>query len=289
MRHDQATNLRFKLKNHSIQPRDAKTISVISGKGGVGKSNVALNFAIDLLRHNHRVLVMDLDVGMGNIDILLGQHAEKTIVDLLHDRLEVQEIIVNGPENLAYISGGTGFTDFFSMSKMEIDHFLLEFQKLRSMFDYIIFDVGAGVTSESMFFILASDESIVITTPEPTAITDAYALVKQIVYREEGMPISIIMNRARVNQQGKRVLSRFQTIIRNFLHIETNALGVLPDDPTVSEAVSRQRPFILWKNRAPISKALRQITNHYITDTEEPDNKQHTSFVQKLKRLLMEM
>lgn len=288
MKYDQASNLRFQLKESVPTIKNAKTISIVSGKGGVGKSNIALNMAVDLSRFNYRVLIIDLDVGMGNIDILLGQHADESFVDLLHGSLPVKEIIVEGPANLNYISGGTGFTEFFKMNQTAIDHFLREFQKLKSMYDYIIFDMGAGVTSDSIFFILASEESIVITTPEPTALTDAYAMVKKILYHDNNIPISIVMNRAKEKRQGERVLKQFQTIIQKFLRVETRALGVLPDDPTVSEAVSRQTPFILWNEKAPISKALRQITKNYVTNTSEPINKQPTSFVQKLKRLLME-
>src|SRR5699024_11652841 len=104
---------------------------------------------------------MDLDVGMGNIDILLGQTADRTIVDMLNDNVPMHDIIVEGPFNLAYIYGGTGFKEFFTMDRTQTDHFLLECQKLRSMYDYILFDMGAVATSVIIFFILSSDETIV--------------------------------------------------------------------------------------------------------------------------------
>lgn len=288
MKNDQAENLRVQLKNNSQPVKNAKTLSVVSGKGGVGKSNIALNFAIDLIHHGNRVLVIDLDVGMGNIDVLLGQHADKSIVDMLHESLPVHDIIVEGPVNLAYISGGSGFTESFTMDQTKTDHFLLAFQKLRTMYDYILFDMGAGVTSDSIFFILASEECIVVTTPEPTAITDAYAMVKKVVHHDHAMPVSIIMNRVRDLRQGNLIVNQFQTIIRHFLNVEAKALGILPDDPTVSEAVFQQTPFILWKPRAPISKALHHITKNYVVNKIGTDKKESTSFVQKLKHLLME-
>jgi len=287
MTYDQAANLRSRLKTPEQTIENAKTISVVSGKGGVGKSNIALNIAIDLSQRDYRVLVMDLDVGMGNIDILVGQHTDNSIVDMLHDNMPIQDIITEGPAGLSYISGGTGFADFFTMDQMKINYFLQEFEKLKRMYDYIFFDMGAGATSDSIFFILASEECILITTPEPTALTDAYAMVKKILYRDNEMSISIIMNRVREIRQGKIILDKFQTIIRKFLHVETHALGILPDDPIVREAVSGQTPFILWKGKAPISKSLRQITEKY-TNGKGLQNKRSSSFVQKLRRLLLE-
>lgn len=287
MKCDQAANLRLQVNN--VASKRAKAISIVSGKGGVGKSNIALNLSIELSHHHHRVLLVDLDVGMGNIDVLLGHHTKKSIHDLLNEHLSVSDILEEGPDDLYYMSGGTGFTDFFTMDQTKIDYFLKVFQKLRYMFDYIIFDIGAGVTRDSMFFILASDESIVITTPEPTSITDAYAMVKRIIYQGGNMSFSVIMNRAGEKRQAKKVMNQFQTIIRTFLKIETKALGILPDDPVVSEAVSHQTPFILWKNKAPISKAIKQLTSIYLNNTGfDKRASASLSFVQKLKHLLME-
>src|SRR5699024_9950125 len=114
------------------------------------------------------------------------------------------------------------------------------------------------------------------------------AMIKKIVYHEKNMPISIIMNRSREKKQGKMVMDQFQAIIRNFLHVETRALGILPDDPIVSDAVSHQKPFILWKGKSPVSKELKKIADDYMGAADGVDRKQSASFVQKLKRLLME-
>lgn len=286
MTRDQATNLRLQL--NGSPSKNAKTVSIVSGKGGVGKSNIAINLAIELSHRHHRVLLVDLDVGMGNIDILLGQHAPKSIHDMLNEHLSIFDIIIKGPNDLAYVSGGTGFAEFFSMDQSKTDHFLSEFEKLKNMYDYIIFDIGAGVSSDSMFFILASEETFVVTTPEPTSITDAYAMVKKIIYHDRNIPVAIIMNRVRTKRQGKRVLDQLQTIIKKFLKIETKAIGILPDDPALPEAVSRQMPVILWKDKSPITRALKQLTENYVTNTYEMRNTHRTSFVQKLKSFLVE-
>lgn len=285
---DQAANLRKRL-DRSHQKRDtAKTISIVSGKGGVGKSNFAVNFSLELLKKNKKVLLFDLDVGMGNIDILLGLHANQTIVDMIDQRLSIHDIIERGPNGLAYISGGSGLTTFFTMDEPKRKYFFEQYQQLTSTYDYIIFDMGAGATSDSIFFVLASDECIVITTPEPTSITDAYGMIKHIVSHQQDMPIYIIMNRCPSIKVGKRSLERFQHVVTEFLQIEIQQLGMLPEDRIVSTAVMRQTPYVLLNEKLAISKALKKVTDNYVKDTEKRDDRRSFSFVQRLTQFLRE-
>lgn len=283
---DQAMNLRRKIQQYK-EPRHAKTISIVSGKGGVGKSNFALNFSLELLKIEKKVLLIDLDVGMGNIDILLGMHATRTIADMFDVRLKMHDIIEQGPNNLSYISAGNGLSNFFTLDNDKKSYFMEQYQELVESYDYVIFDMGAGANLESMFFIVASDECIVITTPEPTAITDAYGMIKHIINNQGKMPIYIVMNRSLTYKTGKKALERFQRVISQFLHIEVQQMGILPDDRTVSTAVIRQIPYCILKENAAISKAMRQVVADYAKRTCKTDKKESTSFVQRLKRLLI--
>jgi flagellar biosynthesis protein FlhG len=282
---DQAENLRQQL-NNSMKKKEAKTISIVSGKGGVGKSNFAINFSIELLKREKKVLLFDLDVGMGNIDILLGLHAELTIIDMIEKRLPINDIIEKGPNHLSYISGGTGLTDFFTMDQHERNYFYDQYQQLVTDYDYIIFDMGAGATSDSIFFVLASDESIVITTPEPTSITDAYGMIKHIVNNQRNMPIYVVMNRCPSKRIGKRSLERFGLVVSKFLHVDIKELGQLPDDKMVTTAVMKQTPYILLNEKQPISKALKEVVDYYISCTDEPNHSNTVSFIQKLTQFL---
>src|SRR5699024_5160337 len=154
MSHDQASNLRRKVLNsgtYTNKASNAKTISIVSGKGGVGKSNIAINFSLELLARNKKVIIFDLDVGMGNIDILLGLQAEQTIVDMIEEQLPIDEIIEEGPNKLAYIAGGSGLTNFFTMDEKKMAYFFEQYERLVATYDYIIFDLGAGATNESIF------------------------------------------------------------------------------------------------------------------------------------------
>nr|WP_164668978.1 MinD/ParA family protein [Virgibacillus doumboii] len=286
MVHDQAESLRRQVE-HTREPGQAKTIAVVSGKGGVGKSNVALNFALELLRHDNKVLLFDLDVGMGNIDILLGLHAEKSIVDMFNNQLTVHDIIETGPRGISYVAAGSGLTDFFTMNQEKRDYFFRQYDELITIYDYIIFDMGAGVTNDSLSFIVASDECIVVTTPEPTSITDAYGMIKHIINRQQSMPVSVIMNRSSI-KNGSQTMERFRLIVEQFLNIKIRKLGILPDDKTVSAAVVRQIPYVLLNEKAAVSRAIKDITIDYLQNGSEAKNQKSASFVQRLKAFVME-
>ncbi|SES75642.1 flagellar biosynthesis protein FlhG [Oceanobacillus limi] len=285
--HDQAESLRRRFEM-SENPREAKTISFVSGKGGVGKSNVALNFSLELSKHNKKVILVDLDIGMGNVEILLGSNTNKTIVDMLHDNLSIYDIIETGPNNLSYISGGSGLSDIFIMEQQQMDHFFEEYHKIVQLYDYIIFDMGAGATPTSMAFVLASDECIVVTTPEPTSITDAYSMIKHIVTQQPTMPLNIVMNRALSQKTGSKSLEKFQQVILQFLEVKVKPIGILPNDPIVTTAVIRQVPYSLLNEKAAITKALKQMTKDYISLTDESKDEKPMSFIQKFKRLIKE-
>lgn len=287
MTSDQADNLRRKLRDEK-KDSSSKTISIVSGKGGVGKSNIAVNFTLELLNQNKKTLLFDLDVGMGNIDILLGLHAGHTIIDMIEQRLSIDDIIEHGPKNLSYIAGGSGPNQLFSMTEDDANYFLKEYEKLQYVYDYIIFDLGAGASNDSMFFILASDECFVVTTPEPTSITDAYGMIKHIVNYDQNMPIYIVMNRTVTQRSGQQAMKRFQRVIQHFLGQDTQALGVLPDDKHVSTAVMRQTPLIILNKRSPMSRAIQQMTSHYLAHPDENNTKESLSFIQKLRQLLRE-
>ncbi|AIF43742.1 MinD/ParA family protein [Virgibacillus sp. SK37] len=284
---DQATELRRRL-NKSRNGREAKTISVISGKGGVGKSNVALNFSLELLIQKKSVLIIDLDIGMGNINILLGLDPSKSIIDMFKEQLSIFDIIEQGPCNLSYIAAGSGLLDFFTMTEKNREYFYKQYTQVASEYDYIIFDMGAGVTSDSIFFMLASDECILVTTPEPTSITDGYSIIKHIVAYKSYLPISLIMNRTQSERDGENAAAKFSKVITQFLNKQVRVLGILPEDKHVSNAVRRQTPYLLLYEKAPVTKAIKKITKTYIECGIEKHDKQSRSFVQKLKQLILE-
>ncbi|MCF3942414.1 MinD/ParA family protein [Oceanobacillus alkalisoli] len=281
---DQANSLRRKMKTPH-PTRGARTIAFISGKGGVGKSNISLNFSLELIRRNKKVVLFDLDVGMGNINILLGLQPKNTIVDLFNEQLSIIETIEKGPEGLAYIAGGTGLSRFLEMKQADKDFFYEQFELLTEMYDYIIFDMGAGITETSLFFILAADECMVVTTGEPTAITDAYSMIKQITSNGGTMPIHLILNRAR-SQGESTTLKQLQKVIRQFLQIEVYPLGLIPEDKHVVQAVIRQIPYSIFNEKAPAARSIKQITESYLHNETDITLTDKPAFLKKIKNLL---
>ncbi len=287
VKHDQAQKLREKL-NQIRSTSEAKTIATISGKGGVGKSNFALNFALSLTQNEKKVLLFDLDIGMGNIDILLGLSPNRTIVDMFNEDIPIEDIIEKGPNSLSYIAAGSGLSDIFQFSDEKLDYFFQQLQRLVQSYDYILFDMGAGVTNESIHFILAANECFVVTTPEPTALTDGYAMIKHITQKQFDLPMYLVVNKAFSHRAGEKTMERMQNVVSQFLNKSIYPLGILPDDKVVTKAVTRQQPFLSYDEKAKISQALKLLTDQYLEQNIDIHKKVPFTFVSKLKQFMLE-
>lgn len=285
---DQANRLRRRMKQSEQSTNVARTISFVSGKGGVGKSNIAINFSLELSKRNYKVLMIDLDVGMGNIDILLGVQPRHTIVDMLKEKYSIESIIEKGPENLAFIAGGSSLSNLFALSDEHMHYFLAEFDILVQKYDYIIFDMGAGITKESLFFILSSDEAILVTTPEPTSITDGYSMIKHLNKEAPSMPIHVVMNRSLSHRNGTKALHQFERVVHSFLQRSITKLAIIPDDKVVREAVMKQQPFTLYNKNSNVSKSVQSMVRLYITGQEVPSTKHPLSFIHKMRHFWRE-
>lgn len=285
---DQAEQLRRKMNKLDHPTSTTKTMAVVSGKGGVGKSNFSLNFAISLISRGHKVLLFDMDIGMGNIDILLGNSARYTIVDFFEEREALNNIISEGPAGLHYIAGGTGLERLLKLEGQLIEKFTEELTNLLEAYDYVIFDMGAGATQDTLKFILSVDEIIVVTTPEPTSITDAYAMMKHIHLQSKHIPFYMVVNRVQTEKDGEETFKRLRSVSRRFLDREIKALGFIPDDQAIRKAVISQTPFI-FNEKASASKALAKITDRYEEQLFKDIPKTNAfRFVSKLKRFLFE-
>lgn len=283
---DQANALRQRMNGEELDK--AKTIAVISGKGGVGKSNITLNFALSLIKQEKSVLVVDLDIGMGNIDIMLGLQAQHSIVDMYEQQLEIDQIIERTEQGLAYIAAGSGLSQIFHMDEAKFSYFLDQFESLMRDYDYIFFDMGAGATKDSLFYILAADECFVVTTPEPTAMMDAYAMIKHVHLRNPSLPFFVMMNRAETIKEGKKAMQRIEKVVNQFLNKKIIPLGILTYDKLVSRAVIRQTPFIELNPYADVSKQLRSIVDQYLAGDINLNKQKGQTFISKLKSFIKE-
>lgn len=283
MMRDQAETLRLKMLKS--QGALSRSIAIVSGKGGVGKSNFSTNFAYALLSKGKKVIIIDMDIGMGNIHILLGMAPQYSLKDYLMGTRELDEVINGTPEGLNFISGGSGLDMVMEWSAEMFDRLILAFEHLQQQYDVILFDMGAGATQRSIELIVAVDEIIVISTTEPTSITDAYSMMKFIYLRDPNKAFHIVGNRAARLGEGNDAVIRLQYAMRKFLEKETEILGFLPEDTAVHQAVLAQQPFLLLYPNAPISKRMIMIAETFIGTNVTTETKQGEGFLGKLRSI----
>ncbi|WP_238378772.1 MinD/ParA family protein [Halalkalibacillus sediminis] len=281
---DQAHELRKRMKVED-NTDEAHTIGIFSGKGGVGKSNFALNFSIGLAKQGKKVLIFDLDIGMGNIDILLGLYPKQSLATMLQSNLDISDIIEKGPSNLSYISGGTALSDFFHLSEEQLDYFTEQLSVVSEAYDYIIFDLGAGMSEEHLMFLAMTDECFVVSTTEPTSITDAYAAMKHLLAEQPKANISLLVNRVANKDEADLVFNRLHTVVEKFLGYQLNLLGSLPDDSAMTEAVKNQTPFYIHNSRSKLSKTMGKMVLDYLVKRNDEPAESSGGFVSKFKSI----
>ena len=263
---DQAKLLREKVlqKKSKKERRQTRIIAVTSGKGGVGKSNFALNFALSLVQQNKKVLIFDVDLGFANVDVLLGRSPKESIATMVDKDLSIWDIIEEGPNGLMFISGGTGFNDMFHLDELKMKKFFSELSTIQGYVDYVILDTGAGLSYENLRFILAADDVILVTTPEPTSITDAYSIVKMVNTKDQNVHMKLIINQCTSDKEGKQTATNFKKVTEQFLNKEIETLGFIPSDVNVPNAVKKQVPFLLSFPNSPASQAMHVVTSEFL-------------------------
>lgn len=266
---DQAEGLRNIIKKQDARQvgepvgRNARVITVTSGKGGVGKSSVAVNLAIALSRMGNRVVVLDADFGLANVEIMLGIRPKHNLADLMFRGRGMTDIITYGPENVGFISGGSGIEELSNLTREQVFYLVHKLSELDRLADVIIVDTGAGVGSTVMEFVAASSEVLLVTTPEPTSITDAYALLKSLSrctsYNSGRTVVKMIANQVRDRGDADELFKKIGVVVNRFLDIRIEYLGAVPYDVNMSRAVMRQEPIVLAAPRSVSAHSLNGI------------------------------
>ncbi len=260
---DQAEQLRKLVKKQERPHPAARVITVTSGKGGVGKTSIAINLAIQMKRMGKRVIILDADFGLANIEVMLGIRPQYNLADLMFCGKSLTEIITKGPEDIGFISGGSGIQELARMTKEQVIYLVQKLVELDAMADVIVVDTGAGIADNVLEFVTASSEVLLVATPEPTSITDAYALLKTLNRRSgfsrEYTNIKMISNRVRSEAEGRNLYEKMSVVVDKFLNIQPDYMGMIPQDDSVSKAVMLQRPVTLAYPNCPSSKALKEI------------------------------
>lgn len=280
---DQAAGLRKRVNG----VRKSRVIAIASGKGGVGKTNVAVNLGMALQRKNKKVLLVDADLGTANIDVLLDLTPKYHLGHLLNGEKELTEIIIDGPEGLDILPGTSGIEEFLDISRRQVERLrLLSFQ-LEYSYDIILVDISAGVHSSNINFISICDEVIVVLVPEPTAIMDAYSLVKILHNHQYDGKINLLINQLNSRQEGKGILERMSKVIREYLGIEAEIVGYIPFDNNLRQAVKKQKALLELYPGSRAGQAFDEVAemliNSRTVNKVEKDNKE--GFIGRLLNL----
>jgi flagellar biosynthesis protein FlhG len=237
--------------------RPVRVIAVSSGKGGVGKSTVVVNLAVAFDRLGQRVLIMDADLGLANIDIFLGLTPKENISHVLSGKRQLREVLVNGPGKIRIMPASSGVQELTHLSDEQKLVFLDMLDELETDIDILLIDTAAGISDTVLYFNLAAQERIIVVTPEPTSLTDAYALIKVLYTRNGERHFRILSNSVKNDKAGKAIFSKLSKVADHFLDgISLDYLGTIPEDPHISEALMQQRAFVDLFPNAPAAKAF---------------------------------
>ncbi|MCI8798936.1 MAG: MinD/ParA family protein [Lachnospiraceae bacterium] len=269
---DQAEQLRI-LKAGRQQPRAlARIITVTSGKGGVGKSNTSINLAIQFRKMGKRVIILDADFGLANIEIMFGAVPKHNLYDLIYQGKSITDIITWGPMEVGFISGGSGIAGMSNLNRGYLSCIIQNLAQLDSIADIIIVDTGAGISDAVLEFLVASDEILLITTPEPTSITDSYSLLKALYrhnrFDSENTKVKLIANRVEKESEGRILYDKLNTVVERYLKVPVLYLDCVPEDSQLSRSVMQQVPVSLHNPNARSALAYERIAGRLLDRTE---------------------
>ncbi len=268
---DQAEKLRQMTLKPSIpkspiikQMPKSRVITVTSGKGGVGKTNFTVNLALALAALEQKVLVIDADLGMANVEVILGCSAPYNILNLLEDGLNIADVVTEGPRGIKFMAGGSGIYQLANLSDANLKHIIAQISLFDNWADFILIDTGAGLSRNVLNFVMAADEVIIITTPEPTAITDAYAMMKAYAGQSGEAPLRLVVNRILDRDEGQLVVDKLMRVSQRFLDLSINSLGYVYEDRNMVKAVKNQIPLLVSFPDAISSRCIESIAQRML-------------------------
>ncbi|MBE5873901.1 MAG: MinD/ParA family protein [Lachnospiraceae bacterium] len=269
---DQAEQLRIIKASMQNRPL-ARVITVTSGKGGVGKSNTAINLAIQFRKMGKKVIILDADFGLANIEIMFGAVPKHNLCDLIYQGKNIKEIITWGPMEVGFISGGSGIAGMSNLSRDYLAYIIQNLAQLDAIADIVIVDTGAGIADAVLEFLVASGEILLITTPEPTSITDSYSLLKALYrhprFREDVTKVKLIANKVEREADGEVLFNKLNAVVTRYLKLPMTYLGCIPQDAQLVRAVMQQTPISAQNPAAKSSLAYEKIAYRLMDKEEE--------------------
>lgn len=270
---DQAEQLRIIKANQQQSKPLARVITVTSGKGGVGKSNTSINLAIQFRKMDKRIIILDADFGLANIEIMFGTVPKHNFCDLIYQGKSITDIITWGPMDVGFISGGSGIAGMSNLSRDYLSYIIQNLDQLDTMADIIIVDTGAGISDAVLEFLVASGEILLVTTPEPTSITDSYSLLKALYrhprFSEEATKVKMIANRVERESEGLVLFDKLNAVVSRYLKIPMTYLGSIPEDVQLLRAVMQQMPVSIQNPGARSAVAYEKMAKKLLGREEE--------------------
>jgi flagellar biosynthesis protein FlhG len=292
---DQAENLRQLVERLNaplgaekpIEPHvNCRVIAVTSGKGGVGKTNISVNFALAMANRGKKVLLFDADMGLANVDVMLGIVPHFNLAHVLTGQKTLAEIITEGPNGIRLVASGSGgVRELADLNDDQRNKFLNALLALQSQSDIILIDTGAGLHRNVLAFVLAAEEVVIVTTAEPTSLMDAYGMIK-ILYREKKNPVinvivNMVSNQAEADEAGRKLT----ILARRFLSLEIDYLGFVPRDPAMIRAVKEQKPVMLSAPNSPAAVCINRLAEVILLGKSQKNNGNLASFFKRVTQI----
>ncbi len=241
-----------------------ETITITSGKGGVGKTNMSVNLAIMLSKLKKKVLLFDADIHLGNVDLFLGIRTQYTIADVVAGKKPLKDVIVSGPENIDVLPASSAVVEMIEMGDDVIRKLGFVFSRYENNYDYIIVDSGAGINNQVIPFVLGADKVIVMVTKDPASIADAYGMIKIINKYRKKLPVALTVNMVKELNEGKSLFKKLDLMVNRFLGSKIFYGGSLKEDFKIGEAIRKQVPFSIKYPNTDSTQILKNITRNII-------------------------
>lgn len=274
---DQAEVLRGLVNQHHAERpgadkprRAAQTLAITSGKGGVGKSTVAVNLAVELARLGRKVVLLDADLGTANVDVLCNVMPPATLAHVVAGRREIEDIIVQAPGGFDLVGGASGLAQMAALSSYERERLIEQFHRLEQSYDVVMIDTGAGVGPNVLGLVVAAQRVLVVTTPDPTAITDAYAIIKTAFRQRPDVNIRVLVNQVVDHEEAQQVYNRIASVCRKFLGLSIVFAGYIPFDAAVRGSIRNRRPFVLGDRLNPAVTCMTALAHRLDQHAAEP-------------------
>ncbi|MEW6433314.1 MAG: MinD/ParA family protein [Myxococcota bacterium] len=261
---DQAESLRQMMSQQA--GGDVRVIAVTSGKGGVGKTNVTANLAILAAQAGRRVLIVDGDLGLANVEIIFGLTPRYHLGHLLDGTAELEQVLATGPEGVRVLPGGSGVRELSVLDDAQKLRFMTALDSIEDEFDLVLIDTGAGIGDNVVFFVVGAQEALLVLTPEPTSLSDAYAAVKVLSLEGGVEHFDVLVNQVATEQQAREIYEKLCTVSRRFLKARLKLVGHLPRDENIHRAVLSQRPVVQAFPNSPAARAMKVVADKLLSE-----------------------